>query len=301
MKNKSLILLSSKNYFNEIKYKYNFKGADIELVKLYTPPEREELAKKINKYYSKIYFYDFDVQFNLLIPLISKKVERNWILSYVPAEFCNIYLYAEFLNVIEFKERKSITNIYALNEALYVPFKDKYNFKLLKLDYSKKLEKKHTNSIGILSIDYDEEQNFFNQISAISLTDYKNVNVLNSMYVTNEFCKDFNLTNTVYKKYEDLIINSDILLYCNFANFDICLFLLAMDNNKGCILGNCSLFDNYPVLKKYLVLESDDDVDEIADKIINFEKNRNVIFEEYKKFRNDYSKESKKIIDNLMK
>ena len=68
-----------------------------------------------------------------------------------------------------------------------------------------------------------------------------------------------------------------------------------------CVLGNTDIFDKYPKLKKFLVLKSDDDISEIANKIDSVKENREIIIKEYEKFRKKYSEESKKNIIKFLK
>ena len=61
------------------------------------------------------------------------------------------------------------------------------------------------------------------------------------------------------------------------------------------------MFDNNQKLRKYLILESDDDINEIASKIKIIKSEKDKIISEYKKFREKYSSESKKSIEKLLK
>ena len=74
-----------------------------------------------------------------------------------------------------------------------------------------------------------------------------------------------------------------------------------MDKGIPCVLGNTDIFDKYSKLKKFLVLESDDDINEIASKINLVKENRELIINEYDKFRKDYSLKSKNNIETLLK
>ena len=51
-------------------------------------------------------------------------------------------------------------------------------------------------------------------------------------------------------------------------------FLISMDAGIPCIIGNTHLLDNDEKLKKMLVLDSDDDVNEICEKIDNVLENK---------------------------
>ena len=61
-----------------------------------------------------------------------------------------------------------------------------------------------------------------------------------------------------------------------------------MDRGIPCIVGNTDFFDKNEILKKYLVVTSDDDINEIRDKLLEVKKNKSLIMKEYKKFRKSY-------------
>ena len=90
-------------------------------------------------------------------------------------------------------------------------------------------------------------------------------------------------------------------LYCNFTANNRELILSSLDMGIPCLLGNSDMFDNNQKLKKYLILESDDDINEIASKIKIIKSEKDKIISEYKKFREKYSSESKKSIEKLLK
>ena len=68
---------------------------------------------------------------------------------------------------------------------------------------------------------------------------------------------------------ENVIANSEITLNVNFCNTDIYNFIKSMDSETICILGNNSVLNDNEYLKRNLQVKSDDDVNEIADKIEN--------------------------------
>ena len=86
----------------------------------------------------------------------------------------------------------------------------------------------------------------------------------------------------------------------NFCNSQNTLFLKAMDRGVPCVLGNTLLLKDYFNLDKALRLKSDDDINEIVEKIKYVRKNKKAILEEYKKFRKDYSKYSKESIEKFL-
>ena len=76
---------------------------------------------------------------------------------------------------------------------------------------------------------------------------------------------------------------------------------MSMDAEIPCILGNTNLLDNDLELKKYLVLDSDDDVNEIKIKIEQSIKDKSKIIKLYNTWRKKYTTNSEKSIDSFIK
>ena len=106
----------------------------------------------------------------------------------------------------------------------------------------------------------------------------------------------FGIKYTTNNKYMD---NNVVNLYINFTDNNNVLFLESMDKGVPCILGNNDLIQD-SILKKYLMLESDDSIDEIKEKIEIVKNNRENIIKEYKMFRDDYSKKSKESVEDFL-
>ena len=299
MQNNIIILYPQENEEIKSVLEYNFKDADLfPIPKNYSPFEREELSKKINKDYKQVFFYDYYDQFYLLLPIISKKIKRKYIISTSIANMANPYFFNNFMQLLEYKERGIIDAIANTSKELTTVFKD---VEYLQLDIEKVVvEKNNKDNIAIISYDYEEKCNFYNQIGAIALTDYKNVITYNTMSVTTNFAKDFNLKISAENDIRKMISNSILGMNVSFTDIDSLIFLMFMDNEVPFILGNTSIIDDTKNMKKYLCVSSDDDVNEISDKIKNSINNKNDIFEEYKRWRKDYSKESLKAVKKFI-
>ena len=72
-----------------------------------------------------------------------------------------------------------------------------------------------------------------------------------------------------------------------------------MDAGVPCIIGNNDILDDCQALKSKLQVESDDDIDEIANKIEEVKKTKNEILQSYESFRYTYTQKSKKSIDEF--
>ena len=89
---------------------------------------------------------------------------------------------------------------------------------------------------------------------------------------------------------DNVIKDNYVNLYCKFTNIDPSYFFKSMDLGIPCIMGNTDILDNNKILKDLLVLKSDDDVNEIAEKINNIKENYELIFKKYHEFKNKYIK-----------
>ena len=300
MKNEYLVLVSEneKEYIDSLSF--SFQPENIKIIsETITKQDIEELAKTINEKYKKVIVFDYVYEFFELLSIISNKVDAYWIFKYSIACFSNSYLYNYFLQIIEYKKRGIIKEIYTVDYALYTTFNKECNY--IKLDIRTTEESEEKNEVGIIGMDYDGFSNFYNSLSACTFYNFERVKVQNTMDVTIDFGKKFNLNIEKYNSYIDIIKNSKVNLYCQFTNYIITDILKSLDMGIPCIVGNTNIFDENKYLKEQLVLKSDDDINEIVKKIENAVKNKERILEEYKEFRSEYSKQSKKIIEEMVR
>lgn len=297
--NKILILLKDTDKFMKKILEYNFKSADIKLIpESYTPFDREELARLINKKYKQVIFYDYYEQFYLLLPLISKKVIKKYIINNGIALLSSDYTLNNMMQLFEYKGRNMIDYIATTRYDTYVSMKDKIEY--ITLDYKIKLHPENKDSIGILGLYYVEYSNFFVQLSAIAMSKIKKAVVLDENIVVKKFGEDFNVEIEQENDLEKLIAKNKLNLDCSFSEVSIIGFLISMDAGIPCIIGNTNLLDDDEKLKKLLVLKSDDDVNEISEKIEDVLAKKKEIEKEYDCWRKKYSDNSKKLIDKFI-
>ena len=292
-KNKKIVFLPKpdKEYYNAFSNMYGecfvFDDNDISDYKL--------IVDKINNSsLAEIFFVNFTNIYRKIMPEISKKIKINSIITTNVGNLTNIYVLPIFYDITEFYERKLIGKIYALDKSMYeILKKASYNVERCKIilpfdDKNLKLNNKRSNSIGILSNDYEPVHNFYNMLTAISLLDkYDKVKIISHMDATYDFFNHFDIKYEFCDNIDDVMNNNFVNLYCNFTNTNPCIVIKSMDQGIPCILGNTDIFDNNSFLKDILVLNSDDNVNEIADKLKSVKDNYDKIFDEYKKWRND--------------
>lgn len=298
--NKILILLKDSEKFMEKVFEFNFNNADIILIsENYTPFDREKLAEKINKKYEQVIFFDYYDQFYLLLPLISKKIIKKYIINNGISLLYNECVLNNMMQLYEYKERKMIDYIATTKYDTYISMKDKIDY--IELDYRTKIHPKNNNSIGLLGLYYIEYSNFFVQLSAVAISKIKKAIVLEQNTVVKKFEEDFNVVIEEEKDVIKLIEQNKVNLDVAFSEVSPINFLISMDAGIPCIIGNTHLLDNDEKLKKMLVLDSDDDVNEICEKIDNVLENKKEIEKLYSIWRKKYSDNSKKLIEKFVK
>ena len=248
----------------------------------------------------KIIFVDHIMEFDEVIKNLDEQIEIEFIFTRSLSALSDEYSKSAYNQIFDYYNKKIIKYIGLIDENLYHVLKDKnYNVKLIKLKSNLKLSKDSNQTIGLLNNDYDFKDSFFNELSALSILE-KKAKLLNPNYLSKNFCKEFNIIYEKVNNYEDNIANNELNLYINFTKANILPFIDSMNNDIPCLLGNTPILDNYPELKKYLVLDSDDDINEIAEKINQAINNKTKILELYKVFKKDYEKEIDKLKHNFL-
>lgn len=292
---KTVVLISNRNnYLNSIKY--SFKNV-IELNDDMSSNERDELVKQIEKY-ERIILVDYLFVFRYLMQNLNK--EFDFLITYDIANLSYVTGKWPYKTMQEYYDRKLVNEVAFIDEDFYQVFKKAgYKTKQILLDVNLKFKKQNNNSIGIIGIDYNPLDNYYNALTAVKLISYDFVNISGKTNATKEFVGFFDMKYKEFDKELDVIKNSDIVLYPAFSTISIEKVLICMDNDIPILLGNTNIFDKYKTLKKYLVLESDDDVSEIANKINLIRENKKEIFDEYKNFRKKYQEEYKKLMEKF--
>ena len=299
VENKILLLYHNNDKIYEKYLNNNFQNCNKKYIsEKINPFEIENLAKEINSTYSKVVFLDYSNQFYQLLPLIKKKTKKFYIITSGISSFAFPYIFNNFSSIIEYYNRGLIDKIYSTNYETANTF-DNINY--LCLNYtSNEISPKKDYVVGIIDKDYDETVNFYNQISAVCLTRINTIYTTSINSVTKDFCIFFNII--AEKKSHDEIMNKPCVnIYVKFTNINSLYFINSMNNGIPCILGNTSLLDNNKFLKNTLVLKSDDDVNEIAEKIEYCINNKNKILNEYKNWYEEYTKKSMKCINEIIR
>jgi hypothetical protein len=266
--------------------------------------KNEQIIDSINDSdVEQVIFFDDLGSYRQIIPCIDHNKEIKFIFTHNISSLTNGDVFSIFNTITEFYDRDIIKKIGVTDKDLYEAFKkNSYNVSYIILDnvIKSKSKMKRGDTIGMLGFDFDPNNNFYNLLSALVLVNYSSVKILKPILATERFLELFNIKFTVKNNIEGIIKNSYVNLYANFTNSNIEYILKSMDYGIPCILGNTSLFDGYPILKEKLVLHSDDDIGEIADKINNIKTDESELFNEYKKFRKNYSSEANVLTNEFL-
>ena len=281
---------------------YTFKNVfylDYELTKEHA----KVLIDYVNNNSKGLILFSYDPFYRWVLPHIRKKKQVKWVFKNSMAYMTQAQVRETFTNIMEFYDRSIVNTIGCLYGSTYKVLKNAgYNAMLLRLDIERKKTKVNkSNSIGILGDDFNPNHNTYNQLSALKMVDYSYIKMIRYMPATEHFIKFFGIKEKTVNNINDVIKNNFVNLYACFTATNYELFLKSMDQGVPCLLGNTSMLDKYPVLKKYLTLESDDDINEIANKINGIKENKELILKEYDKYRKNYSKKSKELLNKFLK
>lgn len=222
------------------------------------------------------------------------------IITFDLASLTNEYAITVHDAIINLYQNKKINKIGILDQNLYRMFKEQFEQSYyLCLDVPKTKQKDMMKKgIAVLSDANDAKHSYYNSLSAIKLLN-ATPNLLNKADLVKNFNKEFKIKVQKYKTIEDLIQASEVALYVNFCNSDNTMFIKCMDMGVPCILGNNTLLKGTP-LQQLLQVNSDDDINEIAAKIQEVKENKEIILKDYKAYREQYSNECKKSIEQFV-
>lgn len=255
-------------------------------IKIDDENEDENIIKSINESkIKKIYLLGNDNIYGYILPELQNEIEICWIFDSSFSGLSNAGIRYYLNSIFEYYDRSLINSIGCINKDTMkvlenAGYKCEYiDLKLLE----KSIKCVKSNSIGILSDDLDPNNNFYNQLAALTFVDYGVCKFQAVMKATNHFYKYFNIKSKVLKNIDEVMKNNFVNLYINFTNTNKELILKSYNYGVPVIVGNCDFYDNNKYLKEHLVVKSDDDVNEIAEKINFVKSNYKKIMEEYNK------------------
>ena len=279
-KDKSSIVLVSPF---DIKYEEAINNT-LKNVIVYNPNESiDNFIKSINSSkIEKIYLFGFHDDFKLFIPQIKKSIRKCWIFNNSFSSLSNFDIRFILNCIFDYYDKEFIDVIGFTHEDCKIVLENseyKCEYINLKIEKKKK-EIKFYNSIGLLSNDYDPNNNIYNQLASLTLLKYDFCKLRCYMDVTFNFCHYFKIKYKFFDNLDDVMKKNFVNLYINYTNTDKSLIMKSFNYGVPVIVGNTDFYDNNSYLKEHLVVKSDD-INEIVEKIIFVKKNYKKIMEEY--------------------
>lgn len=250
---------------------------------------QNEILEYINgSKFKKIYLNGYNSFYDYLLPRLKKYIDVCWIFNSSFSNMSNNGVRNTFYKIMDYIDRDLVDYIGCINNDNFQVFKN-LGFNCERINLNIKTQKKYnkkSNTIGILGNDADPRNNIYNQLASLTLVDYTCCKLCFKMRSTIKFLKKFNIRYVEEKSLDTLIYNNFVNLYINFTNTNVELIKRSFNCGVPCIVGNTDYFNGNKYLQKNLVLNSDDDINEIVDKINFVRKNTKEILEEYEKYNN---------------
>ena len=248
--------------------------------------KQSDVVESINKSkFKTIYLFGYDEIYRYVLPRLKKGLKICWIYNDSFSNLSNASVRYNLNTIFEYYDRKLINSIGCLSNDNKVVFKNAgYDCEYIDLKIEKtNINAIKSNSIGILSDDFDPNNNFYNQLAVLTFLDYDVCKFMSVMRETNNFCNFFGIKGNSLSNIDDVMKDNYVNLYINFTNTNKELIFKSYNYGVPVIVGNTDFYDNNKYLKDHLVVKSDDDINEIVEKINFVKKNYKKILEEYTK------------------
>lgn len=284
----------------------------IPMDELVNKEEIEKISEAIaNSNITQIVFFSITIGWKTLIEKIHEKnknikLKLFWHGSHSLFVMNNESNY--FYNVIELIERKILYSVAFAKESMAELYKIKgYNSFFLpnkiphiedfsNINVDNNIEKNNDKiKIGLYAAGDRWEKNTFNQLSAAFLIDNSIVDVIPNTKLVKSFCKLMNIELTrsaskhvSRKELFEKMSKNDINLYVTFTECSPVLPLESLELGVPCIIGNNNHYFKNSKLQDYLVVDSEDNIDEIYNKLKNAIENKNEIIRLYEEWKKVY-------------
>lgn len=256
---------------------------------------------------------------NLVLYLKKKKnnikIKTYWHGSH--SQVLDYYGWARNIEIIKLHKKKKIDVMASCKYSLQEFYKKEgYNTFFLtnkvtvdtKKINSKKSKSKNKNiRIGLYAAKCDDwRKNMYSQIAAVSLIKDAVIDMVPLNESAKEFAKMMNVKIEGLEKSlprEELIkrmSENDLNLYVTFSECAPMLPLESFEVGVPCITGNNHHYFKDSKLEEYLVVNNEENVVEIKEKILDCIKSKETIMKEYKKFNKQNIKNSKEQINKFI-
>ena len=252
--------------------------------------------------FPKLIFVGYQQAYDRIIYQAKENHKLEFIYPGTIGNLSNMEEYSSFKKIINMSKLHSNSKFAVLDEGLYKVLKKKYPkiaHIILDIEDENSSKDYDDKKVGILNDQNKPTHSFYNELSAIGLSDNLSVKLTNINKVTQNFLNRFNIKYDIVLN-RNLYKNNLVNLYVNFTDNNDLEVIKSMSKNVPCIVGNTNIFKGYKILEENLVVKSDDDVNEIYEKIQQIKNNRSKVLNEYKLFRKEYSEKSKETIKKFL-
>ena len=265
----------------------------------------EELILKLKEKKSKIKVKVFWHGSHAMLVERDEEYFLNTVITLSKNGFIDAIAFAKE-SMAEFYKLKGFNSYFLPNTVKNITIDKKYE-----LDLKNESEQKKDNEkvyIGLYSAGSRWEKNTFNQLSAIFMVKNAVVDVLPRNELVNSFIKMMNINVTEFEStfiprnelYARMGAN-DVNLYVTFTECSPVIPLESLELGVPCVTGNNHHYFKNSKLQDYLVVKSEDSIDEIYEKILYAIENKEEIIRLYKEWKVVYDKEVEKLKTKFLK
>ena len=225
------------------------------------------------------------------------------------------YDFQVFIQILRMHETNIVDEIGFVKKSMYEFYKEKgyrcsfimNHIKISNIDKYKTDKKNDTTKVGLYCSGDRWVKNTYNQLSAVSLIENVILDCLPLTYKVQELANQLKLsltgvqTNLSREELFKRMAKNDINLYVTFTECAPLLPLESLELGVPCITGdNHHYFEGHEI-EKYLVVNKEDNIVEIYNKIKNALENKDKIIKLYKEWKQEYNIEAKKSIKEFIK
>ena len=310
-KNNKYIVICHPESYQENKSIENLKKDKIVYLReQYTAKEAKMIARVITEAGIQMvvlnsFYYGWD-QIVQEIKKINRKIKIKAMIHSGNAILAEDSEFKKMNEIITLYDKGKIEEIGLFNRESYEFYKEKgYNISLLNefidMRISNNIEKNNKEylKIGIYPKNNDIYQNIFNQMGAVSLIEDAKFDCSICSYPVTTFARKYNINfignsdNPTEEELYNRMAGNDVNLNISFMDDASLVPLESFELGVPCIIGkSCKYFTNTEFAKDIMV-ENENDVLEIKEKILFVCQNKEKILEEYREWKNKYSEKSK--------
>lgn len=246
----------------------------------------------------QLIFVDYYAEYDEIISTLVDEHEIKFVFTKSLGELSNEFISNDFAKICEKYERGEVERVGFLDRYLYEAMRlrhHKVDMVLLDTIVSEK-KGETSNTVGFLGAGNSDYCSFYNELSSMSFLPQYKVKLYHPVEEAIKFAKNYGIKYEITEDLVELVGGNICNLDVNFAGGLALNFIKSMDIEIPCVVGNNGfLTDEYSVMDECLVVRSDDDVNEIAEKVECAIENKEEILKEYKKFRTEYRRKTKEL------